>query len=45
MNKTQFKLEPYTLEHMQTLCGNLDENLKAIENYFNVEIEQRDDEM
>ena len=45
MNKTQFTLEPYTLEHMQTLCGNLDENLKAIENYFNVEIKYRADEM
>lgn len=44
MNKTQFVLEPYNYDSMMQLCGNLDENIRAIENYFNVEIKHRADE-
>ncbi len=41
MNKTQFTLEPYSYDAMMILCGNLDENIKAIESYFQVEIKHR----
>ncbi|API86682.1 PhoH family protein [Francisella uliginis] len=44
MNRTQFVLEPYNYDSMMQLCGNLDENIRAIENYFNVEIKHRADE-
>ncbi|QIW10037.1 PhoH family protein [Francisella sp. LA112445] len=44
MNKTQFVLEPYSYDAMMQLCGNLDENIRAIENYFSVEIKHRADE-
>ncbi|MEY8766240.1 MULTISPECIES: PhoH family protein [Francisella] len=44
MNKTQFVLEPYNYDAMMLLCGNLDENIRAIENYFTVEIKHRSDE-
>lgn len=44
MNKTQFVLEPYSYDSMMLLCGNLDENIRAIENYFQVEIKHRADE-
>lgn len=44
MNKTQFTLEPFDNDSLATLCGNLDENIKAIENYFNVEIKHRAEE-
>lgn len=44
MNKTQFVLEPYNYDSMMLLCGNLDENIRAIENYFHVEIKHRSDE-
>lgn len=44
MNKTQFVLEPYNYDAMMLLCGNLDENIRAIENYFDVEIKHRTDE-
>ncbi|MED7788564.1 PhoH family protein [Francisella sp. 19X1-34] len=44
MNKTQFVLEPYNYDSMMQLCGNLDENIRAIENYFSVEIKHRADE-
>ncbi|AJC49145.1 PhoH family protein [Allofrancisella guangzhouensis] len=44
MNKTQFVLEPYNYDSMMLLCGNLDENIRAIENYFHVEIKHRADE-
>jgi phosphate starvation-inducible PhoH-like protein len=44
MNKTQFVLEPYNYDSMMLLCGNLDENIRAIENYFQVEIKHRADE-
>ena len=41
MNKTKFTLEPYDNDALGLLCGNLDENIKAIENYFCVEIKHR----
>jgi phosphate starvation-inducible PhoH-like protein len=41
MNKTQFTLEPYDNDALGLLCGNLDENIKAIENYFCVEVKRR----
>ncbi|MGQ4001686.1 PhoH family protein [Francisellaceae bacterium CB299] len=44
MNKTQFTLEPYDNDALGLLCGNLDENIRAIENYFGVEIKHRADE-
>ncbi|QIV96150.1 phosphate starvation-inducible PhoH-like protein [Allofrancisella inopinata] len=44
MNKTQFVLEPYNYDSMMLLCGDLDENIRAIENYFHVEIKHRADE-
>lgn len=44
MNRTQFVLEPYSYDAMMQLCGNLDENIRAIENYFSVEIKHRSDE-
>lgn len=44
MNRTQFVLEPYNYDSMMQLCGNLDENIRAIENYFSVEIKHRADE-
>lgn len=44
MNKTQFVLEPYNYDAMMLLCGNLDENIRAIENYFDVDIRHRADE-
>ncbi|MFC4891931.1 PhoH family protein [Pseudofrancisella aestuarii] len=44
MNKTQFTLEPYSYDAMMVLCGNLDENIRAIESYFHVEIKHRADE-
>ncbi|ASG68259.1 phosphate starvation-inducible protein PhoH [Francisella halioticida] len=44
MNKTQFVLEPYNYDAMMQLCGNLDENVRAIKNYFSVEIKHRADE-
>lgn len=44
MSKAQFVLEPYKYDAMMLLCGNLDENIHAIENYFDVEIRYRADE-
>ncbi|MCL4120597.1 UNVERIFIED_CONTAM: hypothetical protein GTU68_025214 [Idotea baltica] len=44
MNRTKFTLEPYDNDSLGILCGNLDENIRAIENYFNVEIKHRADE-
>ncbi|MFV9968347.1 MAG: PhoH family protein [Francisella endosymbiont of Hyalomma scupense] len=44
MSKAQFVLEPYKYDAIMLLCGNLDENIHAIENYFNVEIRYRADE-
>lgn len=44
MNKTKFTLEPYDNDSLGILCGNLDENIRAIENYFGVEIKHRADE-
>ena len=44
MNKTKFTLEPYDNDSLAILCGNLDENIRAIENYFGVEIKHRADE-
>jgi len=44
MNKTQFTLEPYDNDALGLLCGSLDENIRAIENYFGVEIKHRADE-
>ncbi|AXA33486.1 PhoH family protein [Francisella adeliensis] len=44
MNKTKFTLEPYDNDSLGILCGNLEENIRAIENYFNVEIKHRADE-
>ncbi len=44
MNKTQFTLEPYDNDALGLLCGNLDENIRAIENYFGVVIRHRADE-
>ncbi|MDE4992715.1 phosphate starvation-inducible protein PhoH, partial [Francisella tularensis subsp. holarctica] len=44
MNKTQFILEPYNYDAMMLLFGNLDENNRAVENYFDVEIRHRADE-
>lgn len=44
MNKTQFTLEPYDNDAFGLLCGNLDQNILAIENYFSVKIKHRANE-
>ena len=43
MKSTQFKLEPFEVDFVKLLCGTLDENLNAIEEYFDVEIRHRED--
>ena len=43
MNNVKFVLEPYNYDSMMLLCGNLDENIRVIEKYFDVEIRHRGD--
>lgn len=42
MRAIQFELQPYHTEKAQLLCGDLNQNLHAIEQHFNVEIAQRE---
>ncbi|GAB4225036.1 MAG: PhoH family protein [Francisella sp.] len=41
MHRTQFTIEPYNYDAIMLLCGNLDENIRAIEKYFDVDIRHR----
>ena len=41
MNKIQLILEPEDNSRLQNLCGPLNNNIKEIEQRFNVEINQR----
>ena len=42
MRAIQFELQPYYTEKAHLLCGDLNQNLQAIEQHFNVEIAQRE---